>query len=148
MGFTVECDVPRSVCSISALCLSGLMCDAGVTLSSVTTWLFVDTTLASVVTFRGFRLSTLGVDGVVSVRVCVLSVSTDVWKLTLFMWFVVVEYSLVCRLTWLCFNVAVQLNNVMFELQPWSCGYRRRLMIKRSWVWIPGPDTRWQLFHI
>ena len=30
--------------------------------------------------------------------------------------------------------------------EPWSRGYRRRLMFQRSWVWIPALYTGWTFF--
>ena len=35
----------------------------------------------------------------------------------------------------------------LVRLESWSSGYGRILMIKRSWVWIPAPDTRWSFLH-
>ena len=32
--------------------------------------------------------------------------------------------------------------------EPWSSGYGKRLMFRRSWVQIPAPYTGWTFFHI
>ena len=35
---------------------------------------------------------------------------------------------------------------IIFELsgrEPWSSGYRRRLVLHWSWVWVPAPYTGW-----
>ena len=36
----------------------------------------------------------------------------------------------------------------LYEREPWSSGYRRRLMFQRSWVRILAPYTGWTFFHI
>ena len=33
-----------------------------------------------------------------------------------------------------------------FGWEPWSSGYGRRLIIRRSWVRIPAPNTGWTFF--
>ena len=37
-------------------------------------------------------------------------------------------------------------KNIHFGWEPWTCGYGRRLMIKRSWVRITATHTRWIIF--
>ena len=42
-------------------------------------------------------------------------------------------------------NVTLLTNQQYFKFgrHPWSSGYGRRLVFRRSWVWIAAPYTRW-----
>ena len=41
-----------------------------------------------------------------------------------------------------------KIPNGMIGWNPWSIGFGRRLVFKRSWVWIPALDTGCTNFHI
>ena len=56
--------------------------------------------------------------------------------------YVLISLSACSRATW-HWQISCFLYNKMFGLgrEPWSSGYRRRLVFKRSWVRIPVPNT-------
>ena len=43
-------------------------------------------------------------------------------------------------------SVCVMKNDVLWGREPWSSGYGRRLMFRRSWVQIPALFTGWTFF--